>query len=300
MSHFPTRVLLATDGSEDAALARRAAVDICRGTGSELHLVHVWRATPAYAHPTIALATDSEYYEQQSQELLMAQLDELAREEAPVSGAHLRRGRPAEEIAALAGELDPGLVLLGSRGLGAVRRLVLGSVSEGVMDLCRRPTLVMRGGDNSWPPETVIVGDDGSAEARKAAEIGVRLASLSGAGATLVRASFPPPGYPTSEWSRLSDLTERGAIAREQELFRVEGVLRKKALELERETALRPRVRPVVGEAAPAILEAAEEAGERALVAVGRRGLGRVRSTVLGSVSTKVLRATRGPVLVCR
>lgn len=300
MSHFPTRILLATDGSEDAALARRAAVDISQRTGSELYLLHVWRATPSHAHPGIALATDSEYYEQRAQELLMGQLDELAQAGAEVSGAHLRRGRPAEELTSLAEELESGLLVLGSRGLGAVKRLVLGSVSEEVVSLCRRPTLVMRGGDGSWPPETVIVGDDGSTEARKAAEIGVRLASLSGAGATLVRASFPPPSFPTSEWSRLSDLTKREAIAREQELFRVESVLRKKALGLERRSGLRPQVRPVVGEAAPAILEAAEGAGERAMIAVGRRGMGRVRSTVLGSVSTKVLRASRGPILVCR
>lgn len=300
MSHFPTRILLATDGSEDAALARRAAVDISQRTASELHLVHVWRATPSYAHPAIALATDSEYCEQRAQELLMGQLDELAQAGADVSGAHLRRGRPAEEITSLAEELDSGILVLGSRGLGAVKRLVLASVSEEVINLCRRPTLVMRGGDASWPPETVIVGDDGSTEARKAAEIGVRLALLSGVEATLVRASFPPPSYPTSQWSRLSDLTEREAIAREQELFRVEGMLHKRALELERETALRPRARPFVGEVAPAILEAAEGAGERAMIAVGRRGMGRVRSTVLGSVSTKILRASRGPVLVCR
>lgn len=123
--------MLATDGSEDAALARRAAVDICQKTGSELHLVHVWRATPSYAHPAIALATDSEYYEQKAQVLLMGQLDELADEGAIVSGAHLRRGRPAEEITSLAEELDAGLLVLGSRGLGAVQRIVLGSVSEG-------------------------------------------------------------------------------------------------------------------------------------------------------------------------
>ncbi|CAN5791700.1 hypothetical protein BH20ACT11_BH20ACT11_04710 [soil metagenome] len=301
ISHFPTRILLATDGSDDAALARRAAVDISKSTDSELHLVHVWRAMPAYASPAVASATDSEYYEQRAQELVMGQLDELAEEGATVSGAHLRRGRLAEEISALAEELNSGLVVLGSRGLGVVRSLVLGSVSEGVVNLSRRPTLIMRGGAYSWPPEAVIVGEDGSEEARKAAEIAVTLAALSGAEALLVRASFPPPSYPTSEWPRQSNLREREALAREQELSRVEGMLRKRALELERETSLRPGVRATIAaEAVPAVLEAAEEAGERALIAVGRRGLGRVQSTMVGSVSNKVLRASRGPVLVCR
>jgi nucleotide-binding universal stress UspA family protein len=300
MGDFPTRMLLATDGSEDAALALRAAVDISRRTGSELHLVHVWRATPSYAHPAMALATDSEYYEQRAQELLMGQLDKLVQAGAEVSGAHLRRGRPAEEIVALAEELGSGLLVLGSRGLGTVKRLVLGSVSEEVVSHCRRPTLVMQGGDGSWPPETMIVGDDGSTEARKAAEIGVRLASLSGAEATLVRASFPPPSYPTSEWSQQSDLREREALAREWELHRVENIVRKTALKLESETSLRPKVQAVEGEAATAVLESAEEAGASTLIAIGRRGLGKVQRTVLGSVSTKILRASHVPVLVCR
>jgi len=36
------KVLLATDGSKDAALAARAAVDVCEVTGAKLHVVHVW------------------------------------------------------------------------------------------------------------------------------------------------------------------------------------------------------------------------------------------------------------------
>src|SRR5918998_3278524 len=38
---FPTRILMATDGSEGTPVAMRAAVELADGTGSELHLVHV-------------------------------------------------------------------------------------------------------------------------------------------------------------------------------------------------------------------------------------------------------------------
>ncbi len=41
MGDEPARILVATDGSEGAALAVRAAADLSRKTGSELHLVHV-------------------------------------------------------------------------------------------------------------------------------------------------------------------------------------------------------------------------------------------------------------------
>ena len=41
MSIFPTKILLATDGSTEAELAARTAVDLCQKTDSELHLIHV-------------------------------------------------------------------------------------------------------------------------------------------------------------------------------------------------------------------------------------------------------------------
>jgi nucleotide-binding universal stress UspA family protein len=38
---FPTKILLATDGSKDAALAARAAIDLSNQSGAELRVVHV-------------------------------------------------------------------------------------------------------------------------------------------------------------------------------------------------------------------------------------------------------------------
>ena len=43
---MPEKVLLATDGSKDAALAARTAVDVCQGTDAELHVVHAWHSVP--------------------------------------------------------------------------------------------------------------------------------------------------------------------------------------------------------------------------------------------------------------
>jgi nucleotide-binding universal stress UspA family protein len=40
MKLFPDRILLATDGSEDAALAARVVADLSSKTGAELHVVH--------------------------------------------------------------------------------------------------------------------------------------------------------------------------------------------------------------------------------------------------------------------
>jgi nucleotide-binding universal stress UspA family protein len=50
MSIFPTKILLATDGSEEADLALRTATHLATNTGSELHVVYVEAAS--YVFPT--------------------------------------------------------------------------------------------------------------------------------------------------------------------------------------------------------------------------------------------------------
>ena len=57
-------------------------------------------------------------------------------------------------------------------------------------------------------------------------------------------------------------------------------------------------IRTAEGDPAVAILEAAQERDEPTLIAVGSRGLGMIQRVRLGSVSTKIIRAAPGPVLV--
>src|SRR5829696_163872 len=67
MSTFPTKILLATDGSEDAQLAATTAVDVANSTDSELHVVHARFALPwttgyssATEPPTTSIASQEE------------------------------------------------------------------------------------------------------------------------------------------------------------------------------------------------------------------------------------------------
>jgi nucleotide-binding universal stress UspA family protein len=83
--------------------------------------------------------------------------------------------------------LGVGLVVIGSRGLGPIKRLVVGSVSEGIVHLAPYPTLVVRGGARAWPPSRLVVGDDGSEESRMAGQLAASIGRLFGARALLVR-----------------------------------------------------------------------------------------------------------------
>jgi nucleotide-binding universal stress UspA family protein len=116
---MPEKVLLATDGSKDAALAARAAVDVCEGTGAELHGVHVWFSVPtARLRPFMRAEL-----KKLGNELLEEGVKRVEDSGGLVSGAHLVEGRAADEILDLAEQIEAGLVVIGSRGLGPVGRI---------------------------------------------------------------------------------------------------------------------------------------------------------------------------------
>jgi nucleotide-binding universal stress UspA family protein len=147
MSTFPTRILLATDGSEEADLAALRAVDLADATDSELHVVHVG-VVPIFlqSYPGTLGYYDKLYeqIEKMSRELLRKPNWRVKAAGGTVAGAHLRMGEVALEIVALAEELGADLIVMGSRGLGGVRRALMGSVSDSVVRHAHCPVLVVR------------------------------------------------------------------------------------------------------------------------------------------------------------
>jgi nucleotide-binding universal stress UspA family protein len=147
MSTFPTRILLATDGSEEAELAALRAVDLADATDSELHVVHVG-VVPIFlkSYPG-TLGYERRLYEEieeMSRELLRKESWRVKAAGGTVAGTHLRMGEVALEIVALAEELQADLIVMGSRGLGGVRRALMGSVSDSVVRHAHCPVLVVR------------------------------------------------------------------------------------------------------------------------------------------------------------
>src|SRR5918999_119732 len=189
MSVFPTKILLATDGSEDARRATEAAADLGGTIGSELHVVHVWHDVPGFAHAFV-----KRELRRQGQEILDEQVKKIEESGGTVARAHLMY-------------VDPDL-----------------------------PEV---------PPE----------EAREAA------AEELGGG---------------REQERLED--------RANELGGIMGG--------------RPEIRVSGGSPAAVILHAAQGETPLPLIAVGGRGIAGIRRTRLGSVSTKLVTAAPGPVLI--
>jgi nucleotide-binding universal stress UspA family protein len=144
MSIFPTKILLATDGSSESELATRTAVDLGQQTNSELHMIHVWDiATTALLYPD---ATDPEGVEppdpileedlersaeQRGREVLDEELERVWSAGGTVAQSHLIMGEAAREIIHPAEDLGAGLV-------------VMGSVSDSVVRYAHCPVLVVR------------------------------------------------------------------------------------------------------------------------------------------------------------
>ena len=153
MSIFPTRILLATDGSEEATLAAQTAIDLAHKTGSELHVVYA-RIPPSSrafyegyeegADVGAYLQDESEELTRRGQGLLDEQVRKIEVAGGSVAQAHLGIGKPEEEITALAEEIGAGLIVVGSRGLGGIRRALMGSVSDSVVRHAHCPVMVVR------------------------------------------------------------------------------------------------------------------------------------------------------------
>jgi nucleotide-binding universal stress UspA family protein len=147
MSIFPTRILLATDGSEEADLAALRAVELAQKTDSELHVVHVGMLPTFLDSYPGTLGYSEKLYEQieeESRERLRELSWRVKVAGGTVAGSHLRMGAVDLEVVALAKELGVGLIVMGCRGHRGIRRAIEGSVSDGVIRHAPCPVLVVR------------------------------------------------------------------------------------------------------------------------------------------------------------
>src|ERR687893_1489277 len=113
MSIFPTKILLATDGSEEAELALLTAVDLANSTNSELHVLHVGEPGPEITlNPSFAINPELRQktlreIEAKAREVLDGQVKKIEEAGGTVTEAHLKiGGRPERQIVNMAEEMD--------------------------------------------------------------------------------------------------------------------------------------------------------------------------------------------------
>ena len=212
MSIFPTKVLLATDGSKEADLAGRSAAELADKTGSELHVVHVLALPIDTQDPSSFQPEVRRQLEKRTRERLDELLGTIEAQGGEVAGSHLRVGRPDAEIIAQAEEMGAGLVVMGSRGLGPIRRVLTGSVSDSVVRHAHCPVMIVRGGAVELPTK-ILLATDGSEEAILASSTAADMARGTGSELHIVYVEPASYVFEMAEWEA-SRAGKRGELER--------------------------------------------------------------------------------------
>lgn len=286
MSIFTTKILLATDGSEEAELAARTAADLAGETGSELHVVHVLVLPPETLHDPFGTAAREEF-ERRGRARLDELVGRLETSGGEVGGAHFRIGSPAAEIVAQAEEVGAGLVVLGSRGLGAMRRALMGSVSDSVVRHAPCSALVVRGEPLTFPTK-ILLATDASEEANLAASAAAELAKGTDSELHVVHVGSAVPMFLAATEEEPARMAREARSTLDEQVRRIEAG---------HGTEAKAHLR--YGAVAEEIVALAEDIGTR-LIVVGSRGRGGIRRALMGSVSERVVRHAHCPVIIVR
>jgi len=290
-------VLLATDGSDRAAIA----VDLVRSIGwPEQTVIHVVTVVERGALAAAASEAGHEAAESGSSPVIDAAKVELERAAQSLCDTCARvetavlTGRPGSAIVDKANAIGADLIVVGSRGHGAISTMVLGSVSAEVADHAPCPVLVAR---LSWW-RRALLAVDGSPFALKAerlvgswaifAEMPIEAASVADTELSWT-SSLALSGYAGS----IDYPTTKQEIVAEHEHVADESA--------ERLTAAGRHARAFVLEGDPAtelLRRAADTAAD--VIVMGTHGRTGLRRLLAGSVARNVMLHARCSVLVVR
>jgi nucleotide-binding universal stress UspA family protein len=287
------RVLVATDGSRPARAAVAAAVSFPWPKRASGHGVLARARLPGRGwRRSVTTAI-----EQSELRAALAARRSLRRRWSDAAVSVVARA-PVEGILAEARRLGVDAIVLGSRGHGPWTRLVLGSVSLGVVRRSPTPVLVvkrsLRGGQH------LLIGLDGSVHARRAVEFVSGLDVPDGGAVTLatVLESLRPVSM------RLLPASVRGAIGDQLAAFEAE---RRQAAQRAIDGAARRlkragwAVEVQVRLGIPLVeLLAATRAVHADVLVLGARGVGGLERLLLGSVAEGALSRSPVSVLVVR
>lgn len=137
------KVLLAVDGSEHALHAARTAADLARAMNSnEFRVVVAYDFIPPYlGEPNLQYAIDARV--NAAHEVMQAALAQLGTLPCEIS-TELIEGDSAEAILDVAETRKSDVIVMGSRGLGTLAGLLLGSTSQKVVAHAPCPVLIVR------------------------------------------------------------------------------------------------------------------------------------------------------------
>ena len=288
------RVLLATDGSNDAIMATAWLAGFPLPDDTHVRVLTIASVAPsALDIPPV----------RDFQASLHREARAVADSSCATLASHFRtvearvlEGDPREELVRAAEDWRADLVVLGARGLGAVKGFLLGSVSLAVARHAPCPVLVVK--RDARALRTALVAVDGSDESAAAVAFLARL-PLNRSVAVQLLGVVEGPRFPSTAPAAANGVL----LAAIDEIIAERSTALRRALHRlivpfgDRASAVQWRV--AVGHPTDEIVRAAA-AADADLVVVGARGLGTLKRLLLGSVSEGVLQHADRPVLIVR
>ncbi|MBR8742817.1 universal stress protein [Nocardiopsis sp. MG754419] len=290
----PPSVVVGVDDTPAAHAALVWATEIAARRGEQLRIVHglgMPMVMGTFSHSKTERYKAGDQVREAGQRLLRE------------SAEYARGAHPDLDVATVLAPEDAPAVLLneaerhdvivvGSRSLGAIRAIILGSVGTRTASHAPCPVIVVPEAGDDRHHGRIVVGVDGSDSSRRALRFALRHALLTGSSVVVVNSwEVPLPQDAESLAADAQSLHEEVFDRQSEEI--VAGVL---AEVIDEETedldlsAVRMQVDPV-----EALLSAGKDAD---LIVVGSRGRGGVRGLIMGSTSQGVLHHARIPVAV--
>ena len=297
------KILLATDGSESAHSAVDCLMRFPFPSDSEVTMLTVIdravfkneELTDLNDEQQDALEETEKIVQEAAQELLEREAARL-RNAGWSESSELRIGHPAEEIVAVAEQLDIDCVIVGSHGMGGIKRFLLGSVSDYVLQYAPCSVLIVKKDDihcaETGKPLRLLLSYDDSPSARKAVEFCASLPMDEQAKVTALTVLPLVKMYRQDIRQRLSWLwleKKKQALAALERVKKEIGLTTKHV-----ETQLRES--PDVSDE---ILQAATEL-DSDLIVLGHKGKGAIKKFLLGSVTTRIAHHAPCSVLAVR
>jgi nucleotide-binding universal stress UspA family protein len=280
-------ILVGIDGSDNGAAALRWALAEADRRGDTVTALLAWgHALPGHVGGTHTF--DPRYGAGDADAALTAAIAAAAGPEA-VAAVNRRIACSPPAKALLAGATGADLLVVGARGAGGFRSLLLGSVSEQCLHHTTGPLVIVPAGSPADEAAgRVVVGVDGSDSSGRALRWALAEARLRHARVDVVHAWQPPYIVPAPYAGMALDPEPVEKVAREL-LDRLVD-----AEELGRQPVPVERI-AVRGTAARAVLDTAQGAD---LVVLGSRGLGGFAGLILGSVTHHVAHHASCPLVV--
>lgn len=292
---FEDVVVVAVDGSDAAKNAVRWAANTAAKRGVPLRLVSTY-SMPQFLYAEGMVPPQELYDELTAETMEVIEKSRLVAEEVAPGlqiGYTIAEGAPIDMLLEISDEVT--MIVMGSRGLGGLSSMVMGSVSAAVVSHAHCPVVVVREDNhvtetNKYGP--VVVGVDGSEISQRATEFAFAEAQARGAKLLAihtwmdmqVQASLAGLAAAQREWTVVEK--EQTALLQERLLPFVQ---RYPDVEVE---MIITRDRPI-----RALVDASTDAQ---LLVVGSHGRGGFRGMLLGSTSRALLQSAPCPMVVVR